>query len=437
MVGGSSGSKQFLIRAILCASLGQGCIQDPPHPPVVPQPEDPQYIIWDADSYAGDGVVRVFWDATPLYEPFSPLPISYPRTVHVEVSTQGVSVGYRLVWSSTTIGPDSVDVPDLGNGVRHWIRILSYDAADHLVGASRVLETIPGPAMAPVAVIPAFQRHFLWRDLAWSPRGDKLIFAKAPGCVRENLYCYDVATAEVTPVTDFGADEQRLSHAGWSPDGSRLAFDYTGMSTNYYLDYRIWILPVLADQPQSVSSGRFDGHPAWVTNESLVFIRYTDSPRAPEIQRLVLDTEPRITPLTEDGRIWKQDLAVSPDGTTIVFSGIVFEDDSTPARVLYTLATRGGTSTTLTAPGWWDDVHPAWYPDGRKIFFASARSGHFEIWSLDLQSEQVRQITRSQRRGEERYDPAPGPDGHYLAVTAFRGSASSTVEIVDILSSAH
>src|SRR5262245_41465402 len=175
MVGGGFGSKQFLVLAILCAALGQGCIEDPPQSPVVPQQENAQYIIWDVDSYARDGAVRVFWDATPLYEPFQP-PITDPHIVHVEVSTQGASGGYRLVWSSATIGPDSVDVPDLGNGILHWIRILSYDAADHLLGASRVLETIPGPALAPVAVIPAFQRHFLWRNLAWSPRGDKLIF---------------------------------------------------------------------------------------------------------------------------------------------------------------------------------------------------------------------------------------------------------------------
>lgn len=429
MVGRRSGWKiRHLFLGIILGVCVQSCIEDPIPAPVVPSPEDPQYIIWDADTYVGDGAVRIFWDATPHYEPFAP-PIPQPQIVRVEMSTVSASTGFRLVWSSATIGPDSAEVPDLDNWIRHWFRIRSFDAADYLVGASRVLETIPGPALTPLEVIPAFQRHYLGRGLAWSPQSDKLVFASAPGCVRENLSCYDVATGQITPVTGFGADEQRLSHPGWSPDGSRLAFDYTESSTNYFLDYRIWIMPVDSNLPQSVSSGRFDGDPAWVTNKTLVFIRHTDSPRAPEIQRLVLGLEPQVTPLSSDGRIWKQDLAVSPDGSTILYSGIDFEEASRPRWSLYTLSIRGGTSEALDVGGWWDDVHPAWHPDGRRIFFASDRSGHFEVWSVELHSHEIRQITRSQRRYEARYDPAVSPDGSRLAFLASRGSPS-TVEIV-------
>ena len=435
MVGGSlrSNGQPLLVGSLLVA-LVLGCSEDPVRVPGTPEPIDPQYIIWKADTYSGDGVVRVFWDASPMVDmpTIPPTPDPVPRSVHVEKSTEGANTGYRLVCSSATIGPDSVEVSGLENGVRYWFRILSYDAADRLVGASRPLETVPGPVPAPVAVVPAFQRNYLSRNLAWSPRGDKLVFAKAPGCVRENLYCYDFATAQVTPVTSFGADEQYLSHAGWSPDGSRLTFDYTETQTAYSLDYRIWMMPVDSNLPQSVSSGRYDADPAWVTNETLVFVRYTNSPRAPEIHRLVLGTEPQVTPLSADGRIWKQDLAVSRDGSTIAYTGAVYEEGSSTARSLYVLSTQGGASRALPTGGWWDDIHPAWHPDGRTLFFASDRCGHFEVWSLDLRANEVRQITRSQLRGETRYDPAPSPDGGHLALLASRGSPS-TVEIVDIV----
>jgi len=42
------------------------------------------------------------------------------------------------------------------------------------------------------------------------------------------------------------------------------------------------------------------------------------------------------------------------------------------------------------------DEDPAWSPDGRKIVFASSRSGSYQLYSIDLDGQNLRQLTTQQ-----------------------------------------
>jgi Tol biopolymer transport system component len=287
---------------------------------------------------------------------------------------------------------------------------------------SPTLETIPGAAPSPLVEFPAFQREYASPSLAWSPSGDQLAFVKADGCVKANVYVYDFVTASIRQVTDFTADEQTLSHVGWSADASSLLFGYSPSRTVYLVDYRIWTHTLASDSSKSVTVGRYDGSPAWVTNRDIVFVRYTNSPRAPEIRWLTLGTPPTTTQLTFDGKIWKSDLAVSRDGHWIAYSG---SGDGNGA--IYVLSAGGGASRKLTRSSYGDDIHPAWHPDGRTLYFASRRSGHYEIWSVDSATGSLRQITRSQVRSLAHFSPAVTADGTRLACFASRGSLTDVL----------
>ena len=112
------------------------------------------------------------------------------------------------------------------------------------------------------------------------------------------------------------------------------------------------------------------------------------------------------TPLsfeTDEGT-W-MNLDVSPDGRTLVFDlmGDIYVmpvegSGSTPARRL------------LGGPAF--EMQPRFSPDGRRIAFASDRGGLWNIWTMDVNGGDLKQISREQRWFIN--SPTWSPDGRYL-----------------------
>ena len=80
-------------------------------------------------------------------------------------------------------------------------------------------------------------------------------------------------------------------------------------------------------------------------------------------------------------------LDVSPDGKTIVFD--MMGD-------LYTMPISGGKATRIT-DGMAYDTQPRFSPDGKSIVFTSDRSGNDNIWTMELESEETKQITQKSK----------------------------------------
>lgn len=96
---------------------------------------------------------------------------------------------------------------------------------------------------------------------------------------------------------------------------------------------------------------------------------------------------------------------VSPDGRTIVFD--LMGD-------LYTMPVTGGTAASLTR-GMAYDAQPRFSPDGRFVAFTSDRDGGDNVWTIDLQTKQAKQITKGKTN---RYrSPEWTPDGVYIVVS--------------------
>mgnify|MGYP006257062527 FL=1 len=71
----------------------------------------------------------------------------------------------------------------------------------------------------------------------------------------------------------------------------------------------------------------------------------------------------------------------------------------------------GGNVEQLTAsPG--HDWGPVWSPDGRRIAFASNRSGNFDVYVMDADGGNVEQLTDDPA---EDFEPVWSPDGKHLA----------------------
>ena len=117
-------------------------------------------------------------------------------------------------------------------------------------------------------------------------------------------------------------------------------------------------------------------------------------------KELPLEPERTISFTTKEGT-WLS-LDVSPDGKTIIFD--MMGD-------LYTIPISGGKATKIT-DGLAYDVHPRYSPDGKSIVFISDKSGSDNIWTMELESEETKQITKD--NNQNFFSADWSPDGEYI-----------------------
>ena len=107
------------------------------------------------------------------------------------------------------------------------------------------------------------------------------------------------------------------------------------------------------------------------------------------------------------------DLDVSPDGRTIAFS--LLGD-------IYTMPINGGTPRRI-AEGLAYEVQPRFSPDGRRIAFTSDRGGGDNIWVMNADGSDKRQVTKEDFR--LLYQPSWSPDGQFIAAKKHFSTARS------------
>jgi len=118
---------------------------------------------------------------------------------------------------------------------------------------------------------------------------------------------------------------------------------------------------------------------------------------------LPLDVARTINIDTDEGSWLSVD--VSPDGRTIVFD--LLGD-------LYTIPIGGGEATQLTS-GLQYDAQPRFSPDGKLIVFTSDKDGGDNVWTIDVASKALKQITKG--KGNRYRSPEWTPDGNYIVVS--------------------
>jgi eukaryotic-like serine/threonine-protein kinase len=128
---------------------------------------------------------------------------------------------------------------------------------------------------------------------------------------------------------------------------------------------------------------------------------------------------PRLTQLTL-ARSLEESPVFSPDGREIAFAG-----DVDGVRKIFVRPAGAGSATAVTS-GPFDDVQPAWSPDGERLVFVRAHEsgsklepsdvfGWFlggDVWSVDRRSGEVSRLI------EDAYNPSYSPDGGSIAVDA-------------------
>jgi TolB protein len=112
------------------------------------------------------------------------------------------------------------------------------------------------------------------------------------------------------------------------------------------------------------------------------------------------------------------DHIVSPNG---VFLGYTHQDLKTKVAKIYVVNIATSKSKQITKKG--SSYLHGWSPDNKKLVYCSERKGEFEIYSIDIATQEETQLTDS--RG---VDDAPeySPDGKYIY---FSSDRSGTVQI--------
>jgi len=264
----------------------------------------------------------------------------------------------------------------------------------------------PSPAASPTAA-PVVARS----SPAVSPDGKWIAFLANDGGATD-VY---VVAAEGGAPTRVTATPETEDQPEWAADGRRLVFSVRGGERSRIVSIardgsdRQVLISETGRTPRLSPDGRsiLYSRGSWTEVEVLVV------PLGGERYRLT------------DGKSVAWNCVWSPDGKTVAFTGrdgtgnlqifLVGADGAAPPRQLTRLSLDDGRAQV-----------PAWSPDGRRIAFQANEEGHVShLWIADAQTGEAQRVGPRQRSF---LDEAPGwfPDGKRLA---FQSNRSGRMEI--------
>jgi len=253
---------------------------------------------------------------------------------------------------------------------------------------------------------------------------------------------------QIYSMREDGSHRRQLTTEGnngdpsWSPDGRRLAFDSDRAGGSH-----IFVMDATGGRVRDVNpDGNCTAYPSWMPGgREIIFSHYPDPAciGAPDIWIESSDgTHARPLTNTPDDRELKPE--ASPDGSRIAFMShtsapgtfavstvrpdgadrrqitplsldATYPDWSPDSRwlviasnadrslsAIYVVRRNGTGLRQLTEPTSGDNSKPRFAPDGRSIIFSSnsATPDQFELFTLDLRSHQVRQLTNTPEGSE-------------------------------------
>jgi eukaryotic-like serine/threonine-protein kinase len=230
-------------------------------------------------------------------------------------------------------------------------------------------------------------------SIAWTRDGRSIVFSSDR---KGNTSLWRIPVSGGTP--------RRIQQVGdntgdpaFSPDGTRMLF------TQFFRDGNIWRIDTAGAGPAKkiISSTQYDSSPQYSPDGRRIAFR---SGRTGSNEVWVSDNEGR-TPvqLTHFAGPLAGTPRWSPDGKEIAFDG----RPDRQADILVMPADGGDYRRVTTDPS--EDVVPSWSRDGKWIYFASNRTGAFQVWRAKPDGRDKEQVTRL--GGFAAFE---SPDGKYV-----------------------
>jgi tricorn protease len=249
---------------------------------------------------------------------------------------------------------------------------------------------------------------FEGKEAHFSPKGHAIAFVRGPGVwyrrgyrgsSNDDIWICGLDGREPTRITTFDGQD---SYPMFSPDARKLFYvtengSPPGCANIVYQHLSSNLLPIGKPRPltyhtdDTVRRARISGNGEWIVYECgadlwVVSTKGDSLPRKIAIEVNADDksnTERSIT-FTRDAT----EYALSPDEThaVLVIHGQLF----------LTKIPNGGKCTRLTEHAY-ADLNPTWSPDGKKILFASDRSGSIDLYLLEADDPEHPELTQAHR----------------------------------------
>jgi Tol biopolymer transport system component len=239
----------------------------------------------------------------------------------------------------------------------------------------------------------------------WSPDG-KSIAVSAGTEIREAYFFVMVVDVES------GAQQQlspqkfwTYGRISWLADGSGMVMNGAGEQS--YLD-QIWLMSYPGGETRQITHDLNDytGVSLTAGSKSMATVQndITNNIWVAPLDKL--DDAKQITSGKLDGR---RGLAWTPDGKIVFTSAVSGNED------IWTMNADGTNQKQLT-----DDPHldrmPAVSPDGRSIVFNSNRTGSQSLWRMDIDGGNLKQLTS----GQTDLNPQISPDARWIVFDSWR-----------------
>jgi Tol biopolymer transport system component len=172
------------------------------------------------------------------------------------------------------------------------------------------------------------------------------------------------------------------------------------------------------------SNATSDGSPAWSPDSSEIVF---SSSAAGPVDIWVMNADGTNQRNVTNEALNNSDPAWSPDGSQIAYSS--------DSKVLLDLDVwvvnangSGKTNLTPSTPGT-QDRHPAWSPDGSRIAFVSNRDGYPDIFVMNSDGSNARNLTNNHTWWDT--SPAWSPDGSKIAFVSDRAGTARDIYVMN------
>jgi len=199
-----------------------------------------------------------------------------------------------------------------------------------------------------------------------------------------DIFISDPETDAFIRITDNTAHDEQLS---WSPDGTKLVF-----STEIDFEYELVISDLNGDViTQLTDSSKYPGenlnwHPSWSPDGTEIIFSSNFKKGDFDIYKIRLDEPENIIQLTNLFSSVEWTPTWSPDGTEIIFSGNRGESWD-----IYIMDANGENLRQLTSfEG--SEIFPTWSPDGNWIAFGGDQNDRMEVFIMRKDGTDTRRI---------------------------------------------
>jgi Tol biopolymer transport system component len=214
-----------------------------------------------------------------------------------------------------------------------------------------------------------------------------------------NIFGDDLGARQTMFYEIMGSMGGFFQHPALSPDGKMVAFDFTVYDT----PFAIWIVNSNGTGLKKVSTAD-DADPSWSPDgRGIAFVRYNDLKDRPEIWLMNSDGSSEAFLIDGFAPSWaahgkiafiRKDASGNNDVWTIN------ADKTGPTKVTNTLE---------------NEIDVSWSPDGTKMAFSRSSANGFDIWMMNSDGRDQRQLTKGGG-----VDPSWSPDGKWIAFASDR-----------------